>query len=513
MIPDDFYAWFGYNTCVMKYETVVGLEIHAHLKTESKMFCSCGTGPKGKEYNLSAKDEPNVRVCPICTGNPGTLPVANKKAIEDTILLGLALGSKIPEQFNFERKNYYYPDLPKAYQITSATNPPVIGGGLEIETENGPKVIELDHIHLEEDAGKLTHDNATDASLVDLNRAGTPLLEIITQPVLSGGAEAVEFMKNLRAILRALGISDADMEKGQMRCDANISVRPVGSKELGIKVEVKNMNSFKMVGRAIDYEAERQAEALERGEKISQETRGWDDNRGKTTPQRSKEFANDYRYFPEPDLPPFEIGKGKDFDPEVINDRLPELPREKKDRFLTEYGMSKHDAGILTADVEVAGYFEKVVENIPQFAENPQQKKAVGKTAASFITGEFLGKIDPATEISETKVTPENLATLIGMVFEEKISLKIAKEVFLEVLKTGKMAEDVITEKGLAQISDTGELEKIVGEVLDANPSQVESYKNGQEKLLGFFVGQVMAKTKGQANPKVVNDLLRKNLS
>jgi aspartyl-tRNA(Asn)/glutamyl-tRNA(Gln) amidotransferase subunit B len=477
------------------------------------MFCSCGTGPKGKEYNLSAKDEPNVRVCPICTGNPGTLPVANKKAIEDTILLGLALGSKIPETFNFERKNYYYPDLPKAYQITSATNPPVVGGGLEIETEAGPKFIQLDHVHLEEDAGKLTHDNASDSSLVDLNRAGTPLLEIITQPVLSSGAEAIEFMKNLRAILRSLGISDADMEKGQMRCDANISVRSVGSKELGTKVEVKNMNSFKMVGRAIDYEAERQAEALENGEKITQETRGWDDNRGKTTPQRSKEFANDYRYFPEPDLPPFQVGKGKDFDPELINDRLPELPREKRSRFVEEYGMGEHDAHLLTADVEVSNYFEKVIENIPSAAESSDQKREVGKTTASFITGEFLGRIGPNVDIFETKVTPDNLAELISMVTSGKISLKIAKEIFVDVFETGKKASEVVAEKGLAQISDEGELGKIIEQILVDNQAQVEAYKNGQEKLFGFFVGQAMAKTKGQANPKVVNDLLRKKLS
>jgi aspartyl-tRNA(Asn)/glutamyl-tRNA(Gln) amidotransferase subunit B len=326
------------------------------------MFCSCATSPKGKDYDAEKKDDPNLRVCPICTGQPGTLPVPNKKAIEDTILLGLALGSTIPERFNFERKNYYYPDLPKAYQITSATNPPVVGGGLEIELMSPPshkategqmsvsKYIELDHVHLEEDAGKLTHDKSGEFSLVDLNRAGTPLLEIITQPVLSNGAEAAEFMKNLQSILRTLGISDADMEKGQMRCDANISVRKVGAKELGAKVEVKNINSFKMVSMAITYEAQRQIEALENGEKIAQETRGWDSNKGKTTAQRSKEFANDYRYFPEPDIPPIEVGKGKLFDPEVINDRLPELPKEKKGRFTTEYGLLAHEAQMLATN-------------------------------------------------------------------------------------------------------------------------------------------------------------------
>lgn len=494
------------------YETVVGLEIHAHLKTESKMFCPCSTGPKGGEYNLSERDEPNVRVCAICTGQPGTLPVANKKAIEDTILLGLALGSKIPERFNFERKNYYYPDLPKAYQITSATCPPVIGGGLEIEKGTETKFIELDHIHLEEDAGKLTHDKSGDFSLVDLNRAGTPLLEIITKPILSSGAEAIEFMKNLRSILRALGISDADMEKGQMRCDANISVREVGSKELGTKVEVKNMNSFKMVGRAIDYEAERQVEDLERGEKITQETRGWDDNKGKTTPQRSKEFANDYRYFPEPDLPPFSIGRGKDFDPEIINDRLPELPKEKRERFQIEYGITAHEAALITGDLEVADFFEKVIEEMSVKIEETEVKKRTGKLAAGFITGELLPKVGASETIKNLKITPAILAGLLSQILQDKISLKIGKEILPEILKTGATAEQLIAEKGLGQISDEGELAGIIKEVLSANEPQVEQFKNGNEKIIGFFVGQIMAKTNGQANPKLVNEILRREL-
>lgn len=503
-----------YNTFVMqKYETVVGLEIHAHLKTESKMFCTCGTGPQGKEYKVSERDEPNVRVCPICTGQPGTLPVPNKKAIEDTILLGLALGSKIAPQFNFERKNYYYPDLPKAYQITSSTNPPVIGGGLEIETDSGSKNIELDHIHLEEDAGKLTHPKTGDYSLVDLNRAGTPLLEIITKPVLSSGREAVTFMKNLQSILRYLGISDADMEKGQMRCDANISVRKSGSKELGTKVEIKNMNSFKMIQKAIDYEAERQIKVLEEGGKLTQETRGWNDSRGKTTSQRSKEYANDYRYFPEPDIPPFKTGKGTDFNPEIINDRLPELPKEKKIRFMDEYGVSEQTAHILTDSYEIAEYFEKVMEKIPEIAGDSEKKREIGKTTASFLVTEFLGKIGPDESITDTKVTPENFAELISFVQEGKISGKIAKEIFAEnILKTGESVNKVIEKRGLAQISDATELNKLVVQVLEENPKQVEDYKNGREQLLGFFVGQVMTKTKGQANPKIVNEILRKEL-
>lgn len=488
-----------------EFETVVGLEIHAHLKTESKMFCRCATGPKGAEYSYTEKDEPNIRNCAVCTGQPGTLPVPNKKAIEDTILLGLALGSKIAEKFNFERKNYFYPDLPKAYQITSATNPPVIGGGLEIETEAGSKFIELDHIHLEEDAGKLTHPS-DEFSLVDLNRAGTPLLEIITKPVLSSGNEAVEFMKNLQAILRYLGISDADMEKGQLRCDANISVRKVGEKELGIKVEVKNMNSFKVVQKAIDYESERQIEAIKDGEKIVQETRGWDDNKGKTLSQRSKEEAHDYRYFPEPDIPPFVTGKGTDFDPEIINDRLPELPKEKSNRFQVEYGISVHDARILTGNLDYAVYFERAIKYLPQEAESTEEKKTLGKTVASLMIGEFLGKLE--LEL----VAPENFAGLVNMIDSGEISGKIAKEILPQMAKTGKKADEIIAELGLKQISDEGEISAIINEVIKENPNQLEAYKAGKEQLFGFFVGQVMAKTKGQANPQIVNKLLKEAL-
>lgn len=494
------------------YETVVGLEIHAHLATESKMFCPCGTGPKGKEYKVSERDEPNIRICPICSGQPGTLPVPNKKAIEDTILLGLALGSKINPEFNFERKNYYYPDLPKAYQITSATNPPVIGGGLEIEAGEKPKYIELEHVHLEEDAGKLTHDKSGDYSLVDLNRAGTPLLEIITRPVLSSGIEAVEFMKNLQSILRYLGISDADMEKGQMRCDANISIRKTGAKELGTKVEIKNMNSFKMIAKAIEYESERQKEVLEEGGALVQETRGWDDSKGKTTAQRSKEYANDYRYFPEPDIPPVKTGPGTRFDPETINDRLPELPKEKRARFTLEYGMSEHDAQLLSLGFENAKYYEEIIENIPETAESTEVKKEIGKLTANFMITEFLGKISQDKGVFEAGITPKSLSELISAIYKDEISGKIAKEVFTEMLSSGKTAKQVIEQKGYSQISDEKELDKIVTQVLSENKKQVEEYECGKENLYGFFVGQVMAKTKGQANPGIVNALLKKKL-
>lgn len=494
------------------YETVIGLEIHAHLRTESKMFCSCPTSPKGKDYEAGKKDEPNVRICPVCTGQPGTLPIPNKKAIEDTILLGLALSSKIPEQFNFERKNYYYPDLPKSYQITSATNPPVIGGGLEIDLEDSVKFIELDHIHLEEDAGKLTHDKSDDFSLVDLNRAGTPLLEIITKPVLSSGAEAVEFMKNLQSILRYLGISDADMEKGQMRCDANISVRKVGDKKLGAKVEIKNINSFKMVSAAIEYEAKRQKEALESGEKIEQQTRGWDANKGKTLLQRSKEFANDYRYFPEPDIPPIKIGKGEIFDAEIIKERLPELPKEKKKRFQEEYGLSNHDAHILSANYETARYYEEVIGYLDQVNTGSVASRKVGKLVANYIINEFLGKVTDSDGLYKTRVAPESFAELIDLLDKKEITGKIAKDVLLEMIKTGKSASGVIEKKGIEKIDDSV-VESIIDKVLANNLKEVERFRSGDAKLMGFFVGQVMKETKGQSDPQAVNTILKKKLN
>ncbi|MDD3481145.1 MAG: Asp-tRNA(Asn)/Glu-tRNA(Gln) amidotransferase subunit GatB [Patescibacteria group bacterium] len=495
-----------------KYETVVGLEIHAHLSTESKMFCSCATSPKGKEYEAGKKDEPNVRVCPVCTGQPGTLPVANKKAIEDTILLGLALGSTIPPRFNFERKNYYYPDLPKAYQITSATSPPVVGGGLEIDNDGKTKFVELDHIHLEEDAGKLTHPKSGDYSLVDLNRAGTPLLEIITTPCLSSGVEAAEFMRNLQSILRYLGISDADMEKGQMRCDANISVRKLGAKELGAKVEVKNINSFKMVAGAIDYEAERQIEELESGNKIEQQTRGWNAARGKTIAQRSKEYANDYRYFPEPDIPPIEMGKGKEFDPTVINDRLPELPKEKKKRFQEEYGLSVQDAHTLSANYDLAKYFEETLEHLSQITESPDVARRLGKSTANYIINELLGKITDLDSIYESKITPESFAELIDLLDKGEITGKIAKDILPKMLENGKNPSEIVKKEGIKKVDDSA-VEKIVDKVLADNPKEVERCRAGEVKLMGFFVGQVMKESRGQAEPGVANKVLKEKLS
>jgi len=488
-----------------KYEVVIGLEVHAQLKTVSKMFCTCD--------NMSVDAAPNTHVCPVCLGFPGMLPVANKKAIEWTYMLGLALGGKVNDKWNFERKNYFYPDLPKAYQITSATNPPVIGGGLDVDDEGKLRKVRIHHIHLEEDAGKLVHPSGKNYSLVDLNRAGTPLMEIVTEPDLRSAREARIFMQDLRAILRYLGISDANLEQGNMRCDANISLRPVGQKEYGTRAEIKNINSFKMVERAIEYEIERQTEVLDSGEKVKQETRGWDDNKGKTLPQRSKEEANDYRYFPEPDLPPISQSGKNVIDIAAIQSMLPELPKDKAARFVTEYGLSATDAAMLTSDLDTARYFEQTLEEIPEIAGDSEIAKKKAKKIANWILSELIAKINVLNiSISETKIKHSDLAALTEMIDTGEISGKIAKEVFSEMFETGKSPAIIIKEKGLVQISDTSELEKVITEVLAANEKSVNDFREGKQQAFGYLVGQVMAKTRGQANPKIVNELLKEKL-
>ncbi len=488
-----------------KYEVVIGLEVHAQLKTVSKMFCTCD--------NMSAASEPNENVCSVCLGMPGMLPVANKKAIEWTYMLGLALGGRINTNWNFERKNYFYPDLPKAYQITSATNPPVIGGCLTIDDGGSKSVIRLHHIHLEEDAGKLVHPAGKNYSLVDLNRAGTPLMEIVTEPDLRSAREARIFMQDLRAILRYLGISDANLEQGNMRCDANISLRPIGQKEYGTRAEIKNINSFKMVERAIEYEIGRQTEILDSGEKVKQETRGWDDNKGKTLSQRSKEEANDYRYFPEPDLPPVnQTGKGT-IDIQAIQAMLPELPKDKVTRFVSEYGLSSVDAEIIASDLDIARYFEQVIEEIPGVAGDSEKLKAKAKKVSNWLLSELIAKLN-AEEISitETRVNHANFADLIEMIDAGEISGKIAKEVFAEMFTSGEKPTVIVKEKGLTQISDTGALDEIIAEVIKANEKSVTDFREGKQQAFGFLVGQVMAYTKGQANPKLVNEILKEKL-
>lgn len=489
-----------------KYEIVIGLEVHAQLKTASKMFCGCD--------NFSFNIEPNTNVCPVCLGMPGTLPVANKKAIEYTYFLGMAIDGKIAEKFNFERKNYFYPDLPKAYQITSSTNPPVIGGSLEIDVDGEMRKIRFHHIHLEEDAGKLVHPSGVSYSLVDLNRAGTPLMEMVTEPDLRSPKEARIFMQDLRSILRYLGISDANMEQGNLRCDANVSLRPFGQKEYGTKVEIKNISSFKMVEKALEYEVERQTEMFENGEKIVQETRGWNDAKGKTISQRSKEEANDYRYFPEPDLPPIMPYSDGQIDLDKIKTMLPELPKEKRARFVAEYGIAENDAETITSDVELAKYFEKAIESLSDKAfENTEVLKTVARKISNWIIVELLGRMNKfSVQLSDAKVQPLHIATLVTMIEEGKISGKVAKDVFDIMFELGDDPEKIVAEKGLGQVSDTGELEKIIDDVIANNQKSIDDYKAGKQQAFGFLVGQVMTRTKGQANPKLVNEILREKL-
>lgn len=509
------------------YEVVIGLEIHAQLKTASKMFCRCANKLDSKNTEGGEKlEEPNTRVCNVCLGMPGSLPVANKQAIEWTALLGLALSGEIPEKFNFERKNYFYPDLPKGYQISSATNPPVIGGGLEIETEEGIKQIRIHHIHLEEDAGKLVHNEGSDYSLVDLNRAGTPLMEIVTEPDISSPLEAKVFLESLRGILKYLEISDAEMEKGQLRCDANISLKKEGEKILGAKVEIKNLNSFKMVARALEYEIDRQSEILISNNKVVQETRGWNDAKGKTISQRSKEDAMDYRYFPEPDLPPIVIGRhGIDMDLELTRDGhgaidvdeiwklIPELPKEKRERFISEYGLSEKDSFTLTSDLELANYFEKTLENISEIDQSSESERNYAKKVSNWILNELLGRLNERGEtIGGTAVKPEHLASLIRSIESGEITGKNAKEVLDEMVLSGRGTVEIVKEKGFKQLGSKAELEKIIDEIISKNPKQVEEYKQGKVTIIGFFVGQVMARSKGAADPKTVNEILRKRL-
>ena len=457
------------------YKTVIGLEIHVQLKTKSKMFCSCN--------NNAENAEPNTLVCPVCLGLPGVLPVTNKQAVEWTLKTGLAMGCKIADFSKFDRKHYFYPDLPKGYQVSQYDLPFCIGGGLEI----GGKNIKLRRIHLEEDAGKLIH--AGSETLVDLNRAGTPLMEIVTEPDINSPAEAKIFLQSLRSLLRYLDVSDADMEKGHLRCDANISIA-VDNKE-GTPAEIKNLNSFRMVERALAYEEKRQKEALDKGEKIVKETRGWNDAKGESYSQRSKEQAQDYRYFPEPDLPPFEVGKV--FDLEKLKKELPELPAEKQKRYIEVMKLPVQDAEILSLDKDMAEYFEKVAGFIQ------------AKLAANWVINEI--KYDGILTIE-----PHKLTEMLVLVEEGTISGKIAKEVLAEMISSGKSAQEIVSEKGLKTMGDEGELGSIIDKIIKDNNKQVAEYKSGKTALLGFFVGKVMQETKGQANPKMVNDIIIEKL-
>src|SRR3990172_8161890 len=475
----------------MQYETVIGIEIHAQLLTDSKMFCGCST---------KFGSEPNTQTCQICIGMPGVLPVINKKAIEYVIKTGLAVNCKIASYSRFARKNYFYPDLPKGYQISQYELPICEHGYVEIADNGSTKKIMLTRIHLEEDAGKNIHEDAGNYSLVDLNRAGTPLMEIVTEPDIHNSKEAVEFMKKLRTILRYLGVCDGYMEQVSLRCDANVSVRPYGQKEFGVKTEIKNMNSFKFIEKALDYEIKRQINVLKDGGKIFQETRLWNSERGITESMRSKEASHDYRYFPEPDLVPIEVEL---LWIEQIKTQIVELPDSRQQRFINQYGLPEYDADLLISERAMAEWFEQAVK----LGADP-------KIVSNWMMGELTKLLNEENkQIEECGLKPEDLVGLLDLINKGIISGKIAKTVFEEMYKTGKNADTIVKEKGLVQISDEADIEKAVDEALAKNPGEVERFRAGDEKLMGFFVGQIMKATKGKANPKIVNELLKKKLS
>lgn len=475
-------------------ETVIGLEVHVELSTESKAFCRCST---------AFGAEPNTQVCPVCLGLPGALPVLNKRVLEYAIKTGLALNCSIASQSKFDRKNYFYPDLPKAYQISQFDQPIAYDGYVDITVDGQARRIGVKRVHMEEDAGKLIHtgdDIATaTSSLVDLNRAGVPLIEIVTEPDIRSPEEARLYLTKLKTIIQYLGVSDCKMEEGSLRCDANLSVRPRGSNKLGTKSEIKNMNSFRAVFRGLSFEEERQKEAFLAGEEILQETRHWDESRGITVGMRSKEEAQDYRYFPDPDLPPLAI------DPTWVEDiraDLPELPDVRVARFIKEYGLPDYDAEVLTTSQRVADFYDDCV-----------RLHADPKAVSNWIMSEVLRLLNAeGKELEETPLTPEHVTKVLKLMDEGVISGRIAKDVFEETFHTGRDPEEIVKERGLVQISDEDELGRIVAEVLEANPNVVEDYRNGKDKALGYLIGQVMKATRGKANPQMVNRLFKEKL-
>ena len=475
----------------MEFEPVIGLEVHAQMLTDSKIFCGCST-----KFGAS----PNSHTCQICLGMPGVLPVLNRKVVEYTIKMGLATHCRINEACNFARKNYFYPDLPKGYQISQYANPLAEHGSVDIELENGKKRIGVTRIHIEEDAGKLMHDEHHPFSYVDLNRTGVPLIEIVSEPDIRSAGEASAYLRRLHEVLVYLEICDGNMEEGSFRCDANVSLRPKGQEAFGIRAELKNMNSFRNVQRALEYEIKRQQYVLEGGGEIVQETRLWDDTGGVTHSMRSKEEAHDYRYFPDPDL--VWVAINEDW-VEAIRKDQPELPLEKRERFVRDYLIPAYDAGVLTQSRALADYYEAVV----RLTGKP-------KIASNWIMGDILRFInEEKREIADCPITPQALAEMIRLIEEGTISGKIAKEVIEQMYKTGKPAATIIAEKGLVQITDEGALARAITEVMAANPKQLEQYRNGRDKVFGFFVGQVMKATQGKANPQLINDLLKKMLA
>ncbi|EKE11904.1 MAG: hypothetical protein ACD_15C00003G0016 [uncultured bacterium] len=486
-----------------KYIPVIGMEIHVELKTKSKMFCACKNG-------LGLESEPNVNICPVCTAQPGTLPVANLEAIRFVQKAGLALNCKIAEISKFDRKNYFYPDIPKGYQISQYDQPLCEHGHIAI---NG-KEVGITRIHMEEDTGKSVHPKGADYSLIDFNRAGVPLMELVTEPDIETGKEARLFCQKLQQIFRYLEISDADMEKGHMRCEVNISLHKEGEEKLsGTKTEIKNLNSFRVVERAVDFEIVRQTEILEKGEKVIQETRGWDEARGETVAQRKKESAHDYRYFPEPDIPPMRFGAEY---ADELKKELPELPDIKAKRFQEEYELSLENVNVIVSDKKLAEYFEQVVSELKEKSQGGEIKAEENKfikLAANYIVSELQKHLVKNNQsIGDIKITPENYAELIGYLADGKINSSAGQVVLEEMYATGGDPSQIIEEKNLAQMSDSSELEKIVEEVLAKNQKSVEDFKAGKQNALQFLMGQVMMMTKGKANPGIVIEMLKKKL-
>ncbi|MBN1933315.1 MAG: Asp-tRNA(Asn)/Glu-tRNA(Gln) amidotransferase subunit GatB [Anaerolineae bacterium] len=477
----------------MDYRATIGMEVHAELDTASKMFCSCSAEFFGQA--------PNTHICPVCMGYPGTLPVINRQAIEYAIKVGLALNCEIAPFSKFDRKNYTYPDLPKGYQISQYDMPLCIGGWIDVDVDGERKHIRITRAHMEEDTAKTFH--VSEASLVDYNRSGVPLLEIVTEPDIHSAEEARQYLIKLRTILRYLGVSTADMEKGAMRCEANVSVSPAGSDKLGTKTEVKNLNSFRSVKQAIDYEIARQIAVLEAGGRVEQVTMGWNERQGRTILQRSKEFAEDYRYFPEPDLPPLELSRPY---VDAIRASLPELPDAKQARFVENYGIKTQDAAVLVGDAETADYYEAAVRAARPNQIDPQ-------TVSNWITVEFFRLLNERNlSIAKSPVSPDGLVELLAQVHKNVINATMGKDVLTQMFESGESAPAIIKARGLAQISDASEIEQLVRRAIEDNTDAVEQYLNGKESVIGFLIGQVMRASRGKANPQVVRELMQRQL-
>ena len=485
----------------MDYDVVIGLEVHSQLLTQSKMFCSCASGYQDAP--------PNTVVCEVCMGMPGVLPVINRQAVELVIATGIALGCTIQHQTKFDRKNYPYPDLMKGYQISQYDMPIATAGGLDVQVNDNRKHIGITRVHLEEDVAKLQHHNGPDGgySLLDVNRSGVPLMEIVSEPDMRSPEEARSYLTIMRSILRYIGASTANMEEGSFRCDANISLRPSPTQEFGVKVEVKNMNSFRAVYNALVYETERQAKLLDNGQIISQETRGWVESRGVTVSQRSKEYAADYRYFPEPDLPPLAIEQSWI---DEVQSKLPELPQERSTRYVNEYGLSTYDADLLTASKSTADYFETVLEDP---AAKTEDLTSTAKSVSNWILGELTRLLNVHDRtVNDLGFETRHFIGLIRLIDKGTLSNSMAKTVFEEMFKTGGSPEEIADSHGLIQISDTGVVESAVNESIDGNPQPVADYLGGKDTAIQFLVGQVMRITKGKANPQIVSDLLKEKL-